>query len=271
MDPMVYLPIGLVALILLLVAYSGLRVVQQYERGVIFRLGRLQGAKGPGLFWIWPIISKMRRIDLRIVTLEVAPQEIITRDNVTLKVTAVVYFHVVDPTQAVVEVLDYGRATSQMAQTTLRNVLGQSELDELLAQRDLMNSKLQVIIDEQTERWGVKVTVVEVKDVELPTSMQRAMAKQAEAEREKRAKIIHAQGEEQAASMLAEAGRVIASQPATLQLRYLQTLTEIAAEKNSTIVLTDIAGFLTQVGGNGHHPLEAVRANMSAEGLRARG
>jgi regulator of protease activity HflC (stomatin/prohibitin superfamily) len=271
MDLIVFILIGVVAFILLILVYSGLRVVQQYERGVVFRLGRLQGAKGPGLFWIWPVISKVRRIDLRIITLEVAPQEVITRDNVTLKVTAVVYFYVVDPAQAVVQVLDYVRATSQMAQTTLRNVLGQSELDDLLAQRDLINRKLQAIIDEQTERWGVKVTVVEVKDVELPTSMQRAMAKQAEAEREKRAKIIHAQGEAQAASMLAEAGQVIASQPATLQLRYLQTLTEIAAEKNSTIVLTDIAGFLTRVGGTGQHPLDRLRAPVNEEALISRG
>src|ERR1051326_7075151 len=235
MDLTISILLGVVAFILVILVSSGLRVVQQYERGVIFRLGRLQGAKGPGLFWIWPVISQMRRIDLRIVTLEVAPQEVITRDNVTLKVTAVVYFYVVDPAQAVVQVLDYARATSQMAQTTLRNVLGQSELDDLLAQRDLINSKLQTIIDEQTQRWGVKVTVVEVKDVELPTSMQRAMAKQAEAEREKRAKIIHAQGEAQAASTLAQAAHVFASQPATLQLRYLQTLTDIASEKNSTI------------------------------------
>ena len=271
MDPITYVLLGVVAFILLLFGASGLRVVQQYERGVIFQLGRLQGAKGPGLFWIWPIICRMQRIDLRIVTLEVAPQEVITRDNVTLKVTAVVYFYVVDPAEAVVQVLDYGRATSQIAQTTLRNVLGQSELDELLAQRDLINVKLQAIIDQQTERWGVKVTVVEVKDVELPTTMQRAMAKQAEAEREKRAKVIHAEGEAQAASTLAEAGRVIASQPATLQLRYLQTLTEIAAEKNSTIVLTDIAGFLTQVGGTVQYPLDTLRAPMSNEALRARG
>lgn len=250
----------IVVFIAIIVIWSGLRVVQQYERGVIFRLGRLQGAKGPGLFWIWPFISKMRRVDLRIITLEVPPQEVITRDNVTIKVTAVVYFYVVDPSQAVVQVMDYFRATAQIAQTTLRNVLGQSELDEILAEREMINRKLQTIIDEQTEKWGVKVTVVEIKDVELQTSMQRAMAKQAEAEREKRAKIIHAQGEAQAADTLAQAASVIASAPAALQLRYLQTLTEIAAEKNSTIVLTDIAGFLTHVS-NGQHPLEAFRSS----------
>ena len=205
--------------------WSEVRVVQQYERGVIFRLGRLGGAKGPGLFWIWPFISKMRRVDLRIVTLEVPPQEVITRDNVTLKVTAVVYFYIVDPTQAVVQVQDYFRASAQIAQTTLRNVLGQSELDEILAERKMINQKLQAMIDEQTEKWGVKVTVVEIKDVELPSTMQRAMSKQAEAEREKRAKIIHAQGEQQAAATLAQAAEVIASAPAALHLRYLQTLT----------------------------------------------
>jgi len=254
-----------VLFIALIVVRAGLRMVQQYERGVIFRLGRLQGAKGPGLFWIWPFISKIRRIDLRIVTLEVPPQEVITRDNVTIKVTAVVYFYVVDPSQAVVQVMDYFRATAQIAQTTLRNVLGQSELDEILAEREIINRKLQTIIDEQTEKWGVKVTVVEIKDVELPSSMQRAMAKQAEAEREKRAKIIHAQGELQASTALAQAAAVIASAPAALQLRYLQTLTEIAAEKNSTIVLTDIAGFLTHVS-NGQHPLDALKA-PSSEGM----
>jgi len=255
--------LGVVVLIILIFVRSGLRVVQQYERGVIFRLGRLVGAKGPGLFWVWPFISQIRRVDLRIVTLEVPPQEVITRDNVTIKVTAVVYFYVVDPSQAVVKVVDFFRATAQMAQTTLRNVLGQSELDEILAEREVINRKLQAIIDDQTENWGIKVTVVEIKDVELPATMQRAMAKQAEAEREKRAKIIHAQGELQASTALAQAAAVIAGAPAALQLRYLQTLTEIAAEKNSTIVLTDIAGFLTQVS-NGAHPLDALRSIPSS-------
>ncbi len=255
---------AVVVFVVIIFVWSGLRVVQQYERGVIFRLGRLVGAKGPGLFWVWPFVSKMRRVDLRIITLEVPPQEVITRDNVTIKVTAVVYFYVVDPTQAVVKVVDYFRATAQMAQTTLRNVLGQSELDEILAEREVINRKLQTIIDEQTENWGIKVTVVEIKDVELPATMQRAMAKQAEAEREKRAKIIHADGEAQAATTLAQAAAVIASAPAALQLRYLQTLTEIAAEKNSTIVLTDIAGFLTQVS-NGAHPLDALRSIPSRQ------
>src|SRR5436190_5671962 len=227
---------SIIVIALALLAIWGLRVVQQYERGVIFVLGRLLGAKGPGLFWVPPFISRMVKVDLRIVTLNVPPQEIISKDNVTIKVTAVVYFYVVDPAAAVVNVVDFIQATSQIGQTTLRNVLGQSELDELLSQRNKINRELQTIIDEHTERWGVKVTAVEIKDVELPSTMQRAMAKQAEAEREKRAKIIHAQGELQASAQLAQAAQVIGSQPATLQLRYLQTLTEIAVEKNSTII-----------------------------------
>jgi regulator of protease activity HflC (stomatin/prohibitin superfamily) len=228
--------IGVIVLILIFLALSGIRVVQQYERGVIFVLGSLRGAKGPGIFWVPPIITRMIKVDLRIVTLTVPPQEVITRDNVTIKVTAVVYFYVVDPAAAVVNVMNFMQATTQIGQTTLRNVLGQSELDELLAQRNKINRELQAIIDEHTERWGVKVTAVEIKDVELPATMQRAMAKQAEAEREKRAKVIHAQGELQASAQLAEAASVIASQPSALQLRFLQTLTEIAVEKNSTII-----------------------------------
>jgi regulator of protease activity HflC (stomatin/prohibitin superfamily) len=228
--------LGVIVLILIFLALSGIRVVQQYERGVIFVLGSLQGAKGPGIFWVPPIITRMVKVDLRIVTLTVPPQEVITRDNVTIKVTAVIYFYVVDPSAAVVHVMNFIQATTQIGQTTLRNVLGQSELDELLAQRNKINQELQTIIDEHTERWGVKVTAVEIKDVELPATMQRAMAKQAEAEREKRAKIIHAQGELQASAQLAEAAAVIASQPNALQLRFLQTLTEIAVEKNSTII-----------------------------------
>ncbi|MCL4369393.1 MAG: slipin family protein [Chloroflexi bacterium] len=215
---------------------SAVKVVQEYERGVIFRLGRLIGAKGPGLFFIIPGIDKMQKIDLRVVTMEVPAQEVITRDNVTIKVNAVIYFRVVDPNQAVVKVLDYIRATSQIAQTTLRAVLGQSDMDELLAQRDKVNRHLQQIIDEQTEPWGIKVSTVEVKDVELPQAMQRAMAKQAEAEREKRAKIIHAQGEFDASARLADAADQLNRTPAALQLRYMQTLTEIAVEKNSTII-----------------------------------
>jgi len=237
MDPVVTLiVIGIIVVVLLMVLFSAIRVVQQYERGVIFVLGRLIGAKGPGIFLVPPFITRMIKVDLRIVTLTVPPQEVISRDNVTIKVTAVVYFYVVDPVSAVVNVMNYMQATTQIGQTTLRNVLGQSELDELLSQRNKINRELQTIIDESTERWGVKVTAVEIKDVELPATMQRAMAKQAEAEREKRAKIIHAEGELQASAQLAQAAKMIGSQPATLQLRYLQTLTEIAVEKNSTII-----------------------------------
>jgi regulator of protease activity HflC (stomatin/prohibitin superfamily) len=214
----------------------GLRVVNQYERGVLFVLGGLRGAKGPGLFWVPPFISKMRKIDLRVVTIELPPQESVTRDNVTVKVSAVVYFYVVDPNAAVNNVLDYYRATVQIAQTTLRSVIGQSLLDQLLTDRDDINKAIQRIIDEHTERWGIKVTAVEVKDVELPVTMQRAMAKQAEAEREKRAKVLLAQGEFLAAQTLADAARLISTEPAAIQLRYLQTLTEIATEKNSTII-----------------------------------
>src|SRR5574340_248013 len=228
--------VALVVIIVLMLLSSAIRVVQQYERGVIFILGRLTGAKGPGIFWVPPIISRMVKVDLRIVTLTVPPQEVISRDNVTIKVTAVIYFYVVDPQDAVVNVVNFLQATTQIGQTTLRNVLGQSELDELLSQRNKINRELQAIIDEHTERWGVKVTAVEIKDVELPATMQRAMAKQAEAEREKRAKIIHAEGELLASTQLARAAAVIGSQPSTLQLRYLQTLTEIAVEKNSTII-----------------------------------
>jgi regulator of protease activity HflC (stomatin/prohibitin superfamily) len=238
MDSATLFTVVIVAVIIIVIflLLASIRVVQQYERGVIFVLGRLTGAKGPGVFFVPPFISRIVRVDLRIVTLTVPPQEVITRDNVTIKVTAVVYFYVVNPAAAVVNVMNFIQATTQIGQTTLRNVLGQSELDELLSQRNKINRELQAIIDEHTERWGVKVTAVEIKDVELPVTMQRAMAKQAEAEREKRAKIIHAEGELQASTQLAQAANVIGSQPATLQLRYLQTLTEIAVEKNSTII-----------------------------------
>ncbi|HEX3244141.1 MAG TPA: slipin family protein [Chloroflexota bacterium] len=215
---------------------SAVRVVQEYERGVVFRLGRLVGARGPGLILLIPGIERMQKVDLRVITLDVPTQEAITRDNVTVKVSAVVYFKVIEPESAVVKVLDYIRATSLIAQTTLRSVLGQVELDELLSQRDKVNQELQRIIDEQTEAWGIKVSAVEVRDVELPQTMQRAMARQAEAEREKRAKVIHAQGEFEASQQLAAAATIIGSQPVGLQLRYLQTLTEIATERNSTIV-----------------------------------
>ena len=213
-----------------------IRIVQEYERGVIFRLGRLVGARGPGLFFILPFVERMVKVDLRIVTMDVPRQDVITRDNVTVKVDAVVYFRVVDPSDAVNKVMDYFRATSLVAQTTLRSVLGQSDLDELLSKRDELNQRLQQIINESTEPWGVKVTIVEVRDVSLPADMINAMSRQAQAERERRAKVIHAEGEFQAAARLAEAGAVMAAQPTTLQLRYLQTLTEVASDKNSTIV-----------------------------------
>ena len=256
------LAILLAALIVvgLLLITSTVKIVQEYERGVIFRLGRLVGARGPGLFFLIPYVERMRKIDLRIVTLEVPAQEAITRDNVTVKVNAVVYFRVVNPEDAVVKAIDFFLATSLVAQTTLRSILGQSDLDHLLSERDQINQSLQLVIDTQTSAWGVKVTSVEVRDLELPQTMQRAMARQAEAEREKRAKVIHAEGEFSASQQLAAAAEVIGSQPATLQLRYLQTLTEIAAEKNSTIVfplpLELLQGFLrlpapANVGHNG--------------------
>ncbi|MBM4417522.1 MAG: slipin family protein [Chloroflexi bacterium] len=228
--------IAIIVFVIVPLIGAAVRVVQEYERGVIFRLGRLVGPRGPGLFFIVPFVDRMVKIDLRVVTMEIPPQEIITRDNVSIRVSAVVYFRVIAPDEAVTRVSDYVRATFQIAQTTLRSVLGQSELDELLANRDQINDRLQEIIDTQTGPWGIKVATVEVKDVELPDIMQRAMARQAEAEREKRAKIIHAEGEFQAAQTLANAARVIASEPQTLQLRYLQTLTEISTERNSTII-----------------------------------
>jgi regulator of protease activity HflC (stomatin/prohibitin superfamily) len=233
MDPIVIGVIIVAAFILILMS---IKIVKEYERGVVFRLGRLVGAKGPGLFFIIPFVDSMQRVDLRVVTMDVPSQEVITRDNVTVRVNAVVYFRVVDPEASVVKVLDHIRATSQISQTTLRNVLGQSELDELLAEREKFNQMLQKIIDEHTDPWGVKVSTVEIKEVELPEQMRRMMAAQAEAEREKRAKIIHADGEFQASEKLAQAGGVIAREPVTLQLRYLQTLTEIASEKNSTVI-----------------------------------
>ena len=219
-----------------MVAAMAIKIVAEYERGVIFRLGRLIGAKGPGLFFIIPFVDRMVKVDLRVVTLDVPSQDIITKDNVTVRVNAVVYFRVVDPESAVVKILDHVRATSQISQTTLRNVLGQSELDELLTEREKLNQMLQAIIDEHTDPWGVKVSTVEIKEVELAETMRRSMAAQAEAERERRAKIIHADGEFQASEKLAQAGAIIAREPVTLQLRYLQTLTEIASERNSTLI-----------------------------------
>ena len=229
--------VALLAFVGLIALASAVRVIPEYQRGVLFRLGRLMDLKGPGLRLIIPFgIDRLVKIDLRTVTLEVPTQEVITHDNVTIKVNAVIYFRVVDANSAVVRVVNYVNATSQIAQTTLRSVLGQSSLDELLAKREQINETLQKIIDEQTEPWGIKVSTVEIKDVELPSTMQRAMAKQAEAEREKRAKIIHAEGEFTAAKQLTEAATVIAAQPSALQLRYLQTLTEIGVEHNSVII-----------------------------------
>jgi len=228
--------VAVVAALLLMVLPASIKIVYQYEAGVVFRLGRLEKTRGPGIRFIIPFLDRMRKIDTRTITMDVPSQEAITRDNVTLKVNAVVYFRVMHPEAAVVEVFDYRLATYQIAQTTLRSVLGQSELDDLLAHREKVNDQLQQIIDEQTEPWGIKVSVVEVKDVELPSTMQRAMAAQAEAERERRAKIIHAEGELQASVKLAEAGAIIGREPTTLQLRYLQTLTEIATEKTNTLV-----------------------------------
>ncbi len=232
------LPSGFFFLIvfILIVAASAIKILREYERGVIFRLGRLIGAKGPGIIFIIPGIDKLLRISLRLVTLDIPPQDVITRDNISIKVNAVVYFRVMDPNKAVVEVENYLYATSQLAQTTLRSVVGQADLDELLSQRDKINLKLQDILDKHTEPWGIKVSLVETKQVDLPENMQRAIAKQAEAEREKRAKIIHAEGEFQAAEKLTQAANVISVNPTALQLRFLQTLAEIATEKNSTTI-----------------------------------
>ena len=238
LDLLTGLGFSALVVVVLLVALlsSAVKIVQEYERGVIFRLGRLVGPRGPGLFFIIPMVDRMVKVDLRVVTLEIPSQEAITKDNVTVKVNAVAFFRVVDPSAAIVQVEDFRKATWQIAQTTLRSVLGQSSLDELLTHREVINQMLQKIIDQQTEPWGIKVSIVEVKDVELPETMKRAMAKQAEAEREKRAKIIHAEGEVAAAHNLRDAAGTMAEQPAAIQLRYLQTLTEIAVEKNSTII-----------------------------------
>jgi len=228
--------IGIIIFAVFVLATMSVKIVPEYERGVLFRLGRLVGQRGPGLFLIIPFVDRMVKTDLRVVTMDVPSQEVITKDNVTVRVNAVVYFRVVNPEDSVVKVLDHIRATSQISQTTLRNVLGQSELDELLTQREKLNQMLTQIIDEHTDPWGVKVSTVEIKEVELAEQMKRMMAAQAEAERERRAKIIHADGEFQASERLAQAGTIIGKEPTTLQLRYLQTLTEIASERNSTII-----------------------------------
>jgi regulator of protease activity HflC (stomatin/prohibitin superfamily) len=246
------LPIIVIAVLIIMFLGSAIRILNEYERGVVFRLGRLIGAKGPGLVIIIPVIDKLQKVSLRLVTLDVPSQDVITLDNVSVKVNAVVYFRVMEPNQAIVEVENFLYATSQLAQTTLRSVCGQAELDELLAQREKINARLQEILDKSTDPWGIKVSNVEVKHIDLPDEMKRAMAKQAEAERERRAKIIHAEGEFQAAAKLSEAADVMATNPVTLQLRYLQTLREVASENNSTtlfpIPLDLIKPFLSKMG-----------------------
>ena len=244
--------IGIIVLVVIIILSMAVKIVPEYERGVLFRLGRLVGQRGPGLFLIIPFVDRMLKVDLRVITMDVPSQEVITKDNVTVRVNAVVYFRVVNPEDSVVKVLDHIRATSQISQTTLRNVLGQSELDDLLTQREKLNQMLQQIIDEHTDPWGVKVSTVEIKEVELAEQMKRMMAAQAEAERERRAKIIHADGEFQASEKLAEAGAIMAKEPTTLQLRYLQTLTEVASEKNSTLIFpipVDLISMFMNRGG----------------------
>jgi regulator of protease activity HflC (stomatin/prohibitin superfamily) len=235
------MPVSLLStvVIIFLVLYflsSAIKILREYERGVVFRLGRIIPVKGPGLVIIWPIIDKLVKVGLRVVTMDVPSQDIITKDNITVKVNAVVYFRVMEPIKAITEVEDFFFATSQIAQTTLRSILGQSQLDDLLSKREEVNAELQKVIDFQTEPWGIKVTAVEVKNVDLPVEMLRAIAKQAEAERERRAKVIHAEGEFQASQKLADAANIIATAPSAMQLRFLQTLAEIATEKNSTII-----------------------------------
>jgi regulator of protease activity HflC (stomatin/prohibitin superfamily) len=250
MNLFIYLLIAVVVIILLSAA---IKVVREYERVGVFRLGRFVGLRGPGLVLIIPFIENVRKVDLRIVTMDVPQQECITVDNVTVRVDAVVYFRVVNPADAILKVLDYIKATSLLAQTTLRNVVGQSTLDELLAQRDRLNDKIKTIVDEGTDPWGIKVSMVEVKEVQLPQTMQRAMAAQAEAERERRAKVVHAEGEAQAAEKLAEAAKVISSQPSALQLRYLQTLSVIATERSNIILFPlpmDLVPLLGKASGS---------------------
>jgi regulator of protease activity HflC (stomatin/prohibitin superfamily) len=242
-----------VILIAIFILASAIRILREYERGVIFRLGRLVGEKGPGFILLIPIVDRMVKVTLRVVAMDVPPQDVITKDNVSIKVNAVLYFRVIRAEEAIVSVENYLYATSQLAQTTLRSVLGEHDLDALLAEREKINQELQRIIDERTDPWGVKVTAVEVKDVDLPQEMQRAIAKQAEAERERRAKIIHAEGEFQAAAKLTAAAKIIGAEPAAIQLRYLQTLTEISVDKNSTVAFPipiDVFGGLLR-GGSG--------------------
>ena len=251
MNVFIYVIIGIAVLILLSAA---IKIVREYERGGVFRLGRWVGLRGPGLVLIIPFIETMRKMDLRVITMDVPQQECITLDNVTVRVDAVIYFRVIEAADAILKVLDFVKATSLLAATTLRNVVGQSTLDELLGQRDRLNEKIQGVVDEGTNPWGIKVSMVEVKDVQLPQSMQRAMAAQAEAERDRRAKVVHAEGEAQAAEKLAEAAKVISTQPSALQLRYLQTLSSIATERSNVILfplpMDILAPFLDKISGS---------------------
>jgi regulator of protease activity HflC (stomatin/prohibitin superfamily) len=248
----------IIAIVVIMLLSAAIKIVQEYERGGVFRLGRWVGLRGPGLVIIIPFIERMRKVDLRVITMDVPQQECMTVDNVTVTVDAVIYFRVVDAAEAILKVLDYIKATSLLAQTTLRNVVGQSQLDELLAHRDRLNEKIQVVVDEGTNPWGIKVSMVEVKDVQLPQPMQRAMAAQAEAERERRAKVVHAEGEFQAAQKLAGAAEIIATQPSALQLRYLQTLATIATEKTNTIIfplpIDLISGFMSRSSPQSNPP-----------------
>jgi regulator of protease activity HflC (stomatin/prohibitin superfamily) len=240
-------PIATVLIIAVIVFLSGLTILKEYERAVVFRLGRMVRPRGPGITYIIPLVEKMVRVDLRTVTMDVPPQDVITRDNVSVKVNAVLYFRVIDPLRAIREVENYLYASSQLAQVTLRSICGQAELDELLAEREKINSRIQEILDAQTEPWGIKVVLVELRQIDLPQEMQRAMAKQAEAERERRAKIIHAEGELQASEKLAEAAEIIAKQPTAMHLRFLQSLVEVSAEKNHTVVLPVPVDWLTSL------------------------
>ena len=248
---------GILLFFALTILINAIRVLREYERGVIFRLGRFVGTRGPGLIVLVPFIERMVKVSLRTVTMDIPPQDVITRDNVSVRVNAVLYFRVLEPQKAIIEVEDFLFATSQLAQTTLRSVVGQAELDEILAERDKLNSRMQSILDEATDQWGIKVVTVEMKDVDLPVEMKRAMARQAEAERERRSKVIHAEGEFQASERLAEAAAIIEPHPAALQLRYLQALTEIAAENNSTTLFPV--------------PIDLLAAFTSAQRAEARG
>ena len=240
---------GIVLVFALVIILNSIRVLREYERGVVFRLGRYVGTRGPGLIILVPFIERMEKVSLRTVAMDIPPQDVITRDNVSVKVNAVLYFRVLEPERAIIDVEDFLFATSQLAQTTLRSVVGQAELDEILAERDKLNTQMQSILDEATDQWGIKISTVEMKDVDLPVEMKRAMAKQAEAERERRAKVIHAQGEFEASQRLAEAAAIIEPHPAALQLRYLQALTEIAAENNSTTLFPIPIDLLTAFQG----------------------